>query len=225
MTLEARRYPKVRKDYLGMRLKYYSWMIQKPRVIGHVSDLIMCLRERVFRELDPRKPTKTQMMLYSSGGAIHSKIQGLQGYDPAAYETEYKVFYKGLSGSVDCYDKVDNVPMEYKTPRKNGPLREPQSYNVEQLKTYMSILGSYSGYLEYTFITSSKNENPYQEFWIDMTPQEHREQLDLMLTKLHNLKEGVEEQEPALTAGVYNDPAMKWLCNNCPYREPCELMR
>lgn len=218
----------IRPDYLTMRLNYFSWLCEKPRAIGHVSDLIMCLRQRVFKELAPTKPTYKQMNLYSSGGSIHSKNQEMQAYDSGHYQSEYKLFYKGLSGSVDVYDRVNNIPLEYKTPRKEGPLKEPQSYNVEQLKTYMSILGAESGYLEYQFITNKlKNDliYNYQPFWIDMTKDEHKEHLETMLGKLQNLKEGVEAAQPALTDGVWNNPKLKWLCYDCPYLQECEQMR
>jgi hypothetical protein len=228
MTLPAHKIERVRPDYLSMRLKYFSWLCQKPRAIGHVSDLIMCLRQRVFQQLDPRPPTYKQMNFYSSGGSIHSKNQEMQASDPGHYQAEYKLFYKGLSGSVDVYDKVENIPLEYKTPRKEGPLKEPQSYNVDQLKTYMSMLGSESGYLEYQFITNkAKDEliHNYQHFWIDMSHKEHKEQLEDMLSRLSNLKQGIEMEEPAVTDAVYDNPKLKWLCYSCPYLEPCQQMR
>lgn len=217
--------PKVRPDYLGQRLTYFEWLCMKPRAIGHVSDLLMCMRQRVFQKLSPSKPTLKQMNYYSSGGSMHSKNQEMQASDPGAFISEYKLFYKGLSGSVDVYDRVNNIPLEYKTPRKDGPLREPQSYNLEQLKTYMSILGSDSGYLEYQFVTANRRSIDYQFFWIDMDANEREHQLEVMLSKLANLREGVDNEEPALTEGVWDDPSMNWLCKDCPYKEPCEGMR
>lgn len=195
----------------------------KPRVIGHVSDLIMCRRQRVFQELDPRKPTEKQMNLYSSGGSMHQKTQEMQATDRARFEKEYLVYFKGLSGSVDVYDKLDNVPLEYKTPRKDGPLKEPQPYNLEQLRTYMAMLGSDWGYLEYQFFAAKKIN--YQPFWIYMTADERAAQLRDMLQRLDNLRLGVKLEEPAATEGVYDDPTKSWLCYDCPYVHECEQMR
>lgn len=209
--------------YEEMMLKTYQWLCMKPRIIGHVSDLLMCLRQRVFQELNPLPPDKHRMNLYSSGKSIHETIQSLIASDRGRFEKEHLVFYKGLSGAVDVYDKRYNIPMEYKTPRKDGPLTEAADYNLEQLKTYMAILDSQYGYLQYQFIIGKKID--YQHFFITMTKQERKDQLELMLSKLSNLEVGVEAGQPVLTDGVYDNPALKWLCKDCPYREPCEQMR
>lgn len=209
--------------YEEMMLNQYAWLCMKPRVIGHVSDLLMCMRQRVFQELDPRKPTKHQMNLYSSGKSIHETKQALIASDRGRFEKEHLVLYQGLSGSVDVYDKRYNIPMEYKTPRKDGPLAEPASYNLEQLKTYMAMLGSQYGYLQLQFIVGKKVD--YQHFWVEMTANEREQQLEVMLARLQNLEEGVNNDEPAMTEGVWDDPSKSWLCRDCPYKEPCEGMR
>lgn len=204
-------------------LNQYAWLCQKPRIIGHVSDLLMCIRQRVFQELDPRKPTKHQMNLYSSGKSIHETKQALIASDRGRFEKEYLVVYEGLSGSVDVYDKRYNIPMEYKTPRKDGPLAEPASYNLEQLKTYMAMLNSQYGYLQLQFIVG-KNVD-YQHFWIEMTEQERKDKLELMLSRLENIETAVRLEEPAAADAVYNNPKLKWLCYDCPYLQECEQMR
>jgi CRISPR/Cas system-associated exonuclease Cas4 (RecB family) len=210
-------------DYVGMMLKQYSWLCQKPRVPGHVSDLIMCIRQRVFNELDPQKPTEKQMNLYSSGKGIHEIIQSLLASDRGRFEKEYLVYHNGMSGSVDVYDKRYNIPLEFKTPRNGFALKEPHSYNVMQLKTYMSILGADCGCIIYQYLVA-KNVN-FQCFWVHLTPTEREEHLNMMFTRFENLQEAIDAQEPAIADGIYNDPELSWLCNGCPYLEPCEQMR
>ncbi len=199
----------------------------KPRMIGHVSDLLMCIRARVFSELDPKRPGKRKMNMYSSGKSGHETIQSLLASDRGRFEKEYLVEYKGMTGSVDVYDKRLNIPIEFKTPRSSGLIREAYDYNVIQIKTYMSMLGASCGIIIYQLIANKDKdeETDYQGFWIHMTTKEHLEHLELMLARLENLETAIAVEEPAIADAVYDNPKLKWLCNGCPYLEPCQQMR
>jgi CRISPR/Cas system-associated exonuclease Cas4 (RecB family) len=165
------------------------------------------------------------MNFYSSGKSCHESIQSLLASDRSRYEKEYLVEYQGISGSIDVYDKRYNIPIEFKTPRSPDPPKKPYDYNVSQLKAYMAMLGADCGRLQYQMIANKTDEYAYMTFWLHMNRREREDKLRDLKMKFETLTNAVENNDPSLEEGVYDDPALKWLCYSCPYLDPCQKMR
>src|SRR5437867_10581226 len=124
-----------------MMVKYMTWMFSKPRDVGHVSDLLMCIRQRVFKELDPQPLTSRELNYFSSGKSVHETLQGLMNAEKGRFLKEHLVTYEGITGSIDLWDSKWNIPIEFKSPR-DLEMTESKKYNEDQLRTYMAMLGA-----------------------------------------------------------------------------------
>jgi hypothetical protein len=125
----------------------------RPRSGWHVSDALMCQRQRVYQKIDRLPIGAKTVSIYSVGKAIHEAIQLLFLSDKRTFEREKYVEYQDIQGSIDIYDRRRNIPLEFKTSRASD-IREPKSWNVEQLKFYMAILDVPTGYLLYRVYSS-----------------------------------------------------------------------
>jgi hypothetical protein len=129
------------EEYLSlMRAVLKDWY-SKPRDGWHVTDIIMCPRQRVFRQIDSacHPPTDREINMYSSEKAMHEAIQRLFMSNRMRFEVEKYVEYAGIQGSIDIYDKKKNEPLEFKSLRA-ATINEPKSFHVEQLMYYMAML-------------------------------------------------------------------------------------
>jgi hypothetical protein len=125
----------------------------KPREGQHVTDVVMCPRQRVYREIDRLPIDAKTVSIYSAGKAIHEAVQWLFLSDKRTFEREKYVEYEDIQGSVDIHDRRRNIPLEFKTTRASD-IKEPKSFHVEQLKYYISILGAEQGYLIYQLLNA-----------------------------------------------------------------------
>ena len=102
-------------------------------------------------------------------------------------------------------------------------------YNVDQLRYYMAILNSPSGYIIYQYLGKVKDSDGkdinWKQFKIEMSLTERQEQLRKLSNKMILLKNAIKMKNPALAEGVYDNWSLKWLCDSCPYLEPCKAMR
>lgn len=195
------------------------------REIGHVSDVIMCPRQRVFSELDPNPPPISDEKLanFASGKAIHGVLQSFYRGYKKRFEREKWVEHMDIIGHVDLYDKRRNVPIEFKTTTAESLLTKPNSYNLEQLKYYMSILDSNSGTLIYQYL--SRHVKPkWNKFTIEMSQWERREQLGKLVQEMTSMKSAIKAKDPSQARAIY-DTDLKWLCYDCAYLKQCERMR
>ena len=211
----------------------------KERFGVHVSDLIYCPRQSVFRKLDPQTVTDKELNFFTSGQAIHTAIQTLAKYHKK-YEIEKEIEYvvsKDLKilAHIDIYDKENNIPIEAKTARKKSLApynrvtkkygeEEPKSFNVTQLKIYMALTDSDTGYLIYQLLMNFE-DNPFKIFEVKLTKEERIEILDWLTIEAMNYVNALEQKKPILARHVVNDPEMNWKCNDCPFLNPCIEMR
>ena len=63
------------KYYVGRTIDAMEEWHSKPREGYHVSDVVMCPRQRVYREIDRRPLGAKNVSIYSSGRAIHEAYQ------------------------------------------------------------------------------------------------------------------------------------------------------
>ena len=112
----------------------------KPREGSHVTDVVMCPRQKVYRQIDRLPIDVKAVSIYSVGKAMHEAIQLLFLSDKRTFEREKYIEFEDIQGSVDIYDRRRNIPLEFKTTRASD-IRGPKSFHVERAK----ILHVHSG--------------------------------------------------------------------------------
>jgi CRISPR/Cas system-associated exonuclease Cas4 (RecB family) len=195
----------------------------KPRDGQHVTDVVMCPRQRVYQKIDRLPIDAKTVSIYSAGKAIHEAIQWLFLSDKRTFEREKYIEYEDIQGSVDIYDRKRNIPLEFKTTRASY-IKEPKSFHVEQLKYYMSILGAEEGYMIYQLLMHFE-ETPFKAFRITMNANERKEQRDKLVREINSLKRAMEARDPSLARSVEKDPSLNWLCKDCPYLVNCKKIQ
>lgn len=188
-----------------------------------MTDVVMCPRQRVYREIDRLPIDAKTVSIYSAGKAIHEAIQLLFLADKRTFEREKYVEYEDIQGSVDIYDRRRNIPLEFKTTRASD-IREPKSFHVEQLMYYMSILGAEEGYMMYQLLMHFE-ETPFKSFRVTMNAQQRQAQREKLVTEINSLKKAMEAGDPSTARSVEKDPSMNWLCRDCPYLEDCKKIQ
>jgi CRISPR/Cas system-associated exonuclease Cas4 (RecB family) len=211
------------EHYLHLMQDAMEEWYSKPREGQHVTDVVMCPRQRVYREMDRLPIDAKTVSIYSAGKAIHEAIQWLYISDKRTFEREKYIEYEDIQGSVDIYDRRRNIPLEFKTTRASD-IREPKSFHVEQLKYYMSILGAEEGYMVYQLLMHF-GDTPFKAFKVTMNAQERKYQLDKLVEEANSLKRAMEARDPSLAKPVNEDPALNWLCRDCQYQIKCKRMQ
>ncbi len=72
----------------------------------HVSDLVLCMRAALLRQLKPAKPTLKTISYFFDGARRHESLQSL--YAGEGIIAEKKGEFEGVSYSIDIYD--NSVP-------------------------------------------------------------------------------------------------------------------
>jgi hypothetical protein len=210
-------------DYIGMMREAMETWYSRPRTGWHVTDVVLCPRQRVFKEIDPLPITDKDLNLYSSGRAVHEAVQSLFMSNPRRFEKEKYVEYKNIEGSIDIFDKKKNLPIEFKTSR-SANVDRPRSFQEEQLRYYMAMQGSSVGYMMYQCLMQFQS-SPWRQFKITMNEQERNEQLEKLEREITSLQVAMKQKDPSLARDIYLDRGLNWLCRECPYAKECEGMR
>jgi CRISPR/Cas system-associated exonuclease Cas4 (RecB family) len=143
-------------------------------------------------------------------------------HDRRRFEREKHLEYQGTSGNVDIYDKIRNIPLEFKTTRASN-IMNPKPWHVQQLKYYMAMLNASQGYMLYQLLHFGST--PFRAFKISMNTQERKYQLDKLVEETTSLKKALEARDPSLAKPVYDNPSLNWLCRECPYQVNCKRMQ
>jgi hypothetical protein len=85
----------------------------------------------------------------------------------------------------------------------------------------MAIVGAQEGQIIYQMDKLGK----YLSFPIYMTETQRKDLLERLKQKALELQIAIEEQDPSLVGGIYNDEEMKWLCAKCQYLDKCKKIR
>ena len=211
------------EDYLKLLRGTLRDWYSKPRDGWHVTDIVMCPRQRVFQQLNPTPPTDREVNMYSSGKSTHEAIQKLFMSNRMRFEVEKYVEYEGIQGSIDIFDKKKKKPVEFKTLR-SATINEPKSFHIEQLMYYMAMLDVSIGQIIYQCLLQF-GVNPFVGFEITMTEKERKNQLEKLEKEIKSLQLAMNMKDPGLARGVYSDSGMKWLCKDCPYSKSCERIQ
>jgi CRISPR/Cas system-associated exonuclease Cas4 (RecB family) len=210
-------------DYIArMRETMQEWY-SRPRTGWHVTDIVLCPRQRVFKQIDPLPITDKELNMYSSGRAVHEAVQWLFMSDPRRYEKEKYVEYNDIEGSIDIFDKKRNTPIEFKTLRSSN-IDKPKGFQEEQLRYYMAMQNSPIGYMVYQCLMHFGN-SPWRRFRVTMTEQQRKDQLEKLVREMISLQNAMRAKDPSIARGIYLDNDLNWLCKECPYAKECETMR
>lgn len=198
----------------------------------HVSDILLCSRETVFRRINPSPITDRELGFFTVGRAIHEAVQQLAKYFPK-YEIEKEINYKvdglTLKAHIDLYDSQNNIPIEAKTVRskrlgKAGEPEEPKPFNVEQLKMYMTLVNADVGFIIYQFLLEYE-AFPFKIFEVRMTKEEREKMLEKMIDDSFHLQMNIDQKTPENTRHVFFDENKKWKCQYCRFNQECTQMR
>ncbi len=210
-------------DYIGMMRETMEGWYSKPRKGWHVTDIALCPRQRVFKQIDPLPITDKELNMYSSGKGIHEAVQHLFMSNPGMFEKEKYVEYGDIVGSIDIFDKKRNSPLEFKTLR-SSKIDKPKSFQEEQLRYYMAMQNSHTGYMIYQCLMNFGND-AWRQFKVTMTEEQRRDQLEKLAREIKALAYAMENKDPSLARGVYSDEGLSWMCEDCPYTKECMQMR
>jgi CRISPR/Cas system-associated exonuclease Cas4 (RecB family) len=186
-----------------------------------VKDLTFCHRKKVFSIIDPIPLSDQELYNYISGQAAHDVIERLFLRFPDRFRFEKQVQYKNITGRIDIYDKLLNNVIDVKESKSQNILLKPFKFHELQVKYYMAMIDSDEGQILYQM----NNFQKYFPFPVYMNTEERKLQLDKLEREAVSLLKAIDEADPALVRGIYNDEEMKWLCNRCPYLEKCKTIR
>lgn len=200
----------------GVKKKY-----SRKREGIHISDLTGCPRKVVFNDMNKLDLTNNDLNFFTSGSAIGAALESAAEEDKERYTTE-QFCHIGhfINGHIDIYDKIDNMPIEFKTYRGRTTDKLPKVHQVDQLKSYMVAMNASKGLIVYQMLNKF-NGSPWEIFEVQMTPEERlvmeRMKIEdgLLLARARALK------LPALARHVMNDKDMNWMCKDCPFKEAC----
>lgn len=218
----------------------------KERTGVHVSDVIYCPREAVFRKLTPIAVTDKELNFFTSGAAIHTAIQTLAKYFEK-YEIEKEVVFEPskheytkdllcededikILAHIDLWDSERNIPIEAKSTRKatlknrKTGIEEAKSFNITQLKLYMSLLGAEKGYLLYQLLMNF-DSYPFELFEITMTEEERKKMLRWLTKECLRIVHATKKKDASLARHVADDKELNWKCTDCKFLNPCLEMR
>jgi CRISPR/Cas system-associated exonuclease Cas4 (RecB family) len=190
----------------------------EPRLGIHVSDLVYCLRQSVFRKITPKPNGECELSYYTAGRGHHDLLEGLHGA-----QREVQRDWEGVQAR---FDLLDEQVLEIKTSRSSE--REPKRHWILQLAFYCVIQNQSTGKLIVLYLypqrTTKGNPKPspdmIQTYTVNFPNIEEvrrvlRERRDLLVKAL-------EARNPTLVPGVMYDKDSKWLCKHCQYKSECE---
>jgi len=198
----------------GKLIKLLKKEYSKPRTGTHVSDIILCLRESVWRKIDPQPLTSRDLSFFALGSGSHLALQRLA--NKGDIEDEKHLEYKGIVGSVDMYQKI---PIEVKTSRSKYEIKEPKPFHLTQLRFYMAMLNSNVGVLFYFLMN---NFEKYFDSWTyTLTNKELKDTLIEMEEKSKRYNIALELKDPFSAPGVRYDTDLNWKCGFCNWKKSC----
>jgi CRISPR/Cas system-associated exonuclease Cas4 (RecB family) len=185
----------------------------------HVSDTVLCPREKIFRILNPEAPFNPKMRNWIlSGEQIHAFAESILEKD--RFETEKEIQTDtGLVGKVDIYIKEENRPVEYKSTR-SAKRNVPKKFHINQLKKYMAILGSRTGTLFYQ-LTNDYSIDPFPSFDFQIDEKERRKLLQSMEEDRQMIEKAKKEKDPSIARAIRYNLDLNWLCKDCPFTTEC----
>jgi hypothetical protein len=213
-----------------------------------VSTTLYCIRQEVFRALDPHQELQDEEMFYFSRGiGVHKYLQELWGdYDKKRFLIEQDYDYQGIPAHPDVIDLLAGRILELKTTEQleKDMRKKDQAWdsNIEQLTRYMAISGILKGTIIYMHCWTDKelkkrnreiekqNEKmggPYLEKEVQirysyhhytLDPADRQKILDKLVNKTGQYNYALSEKDPLLAPGVRRDWSKRFKCDDCPWK-------
>jgi hypothetical protein len=177
----------------------------------HVSDLTLCMRQSLFRKLNPKPPTTKQIGYFFDGARRHEALQTIYGEGVAEKEGEFE----GVHYSIDVYD---GFPIEFKTTRAKAAISD---HWLRQLIYYMLATDSSIGLLQVQRILP-RDGDPFPGFVITLDDKQRVEWLRDFRERSSQFLEALEKRDPSLLP--IHRGEKDWVCRECPYRAECDKM-
>lgn len=178
----------------------------------HVSDLILCIREQVFRKLEPKPIDERDLAAYALGEGAHVALERLAEKGSAIAEKEISV--DGVIGTIDLFD---GVPIEIKTIRSDDD--SVRSYHVTQLKYYMAMTNSNVGILLYLMVNN--RHRPFRFRTITLNNEELADVKREIEKRAAIFSNAVAIKDPFAAPHVKKDLSLVWKCSYCRYSQKC----
>ena len=178
----------------------------------HVSDLILCIREQVFRKLEPQAIDERDLASYALGEGAHVALQRLAEKGSAMAEKEVEV--GGVIGTIDLFD---GVPIEIKTVRSDDDSVRP--FHVTQLKYYMSMTNSNVGILLYLMVNN--RGRPFRFRTVTLNDSELTQVRVEIESRAKVFNDAVSTKNPFGAPHVKKDLNLVWKCSYCKYSQKC----
>jgi|GEM_PF-1665764 len=175
----------------------------------HVSDLTLCLRQSFYQKTTPKNHTDQTLSYFVDGARRHLVLQGLTDY-----KSEVRVERLGVVGTVDMY--ADAV-IEVKTTRGTSAISQ---HWIKQLGYYTAIINEKTyGYLIIQRLITKGDAKPFEFYRIYYSNEELKKYEEEIQEKTETLKKALETNDETLVPKASSE--LKWLCNNCLYKEKC----
>ncbi len=178
----------------------------------HVSDLVLCIREQVFRNIEPMPIDEKDLVAYALGEGAHVALEKLAEKGGGIAEREIKL--NGVIGTIDVFD---NVPIEIKTTRAEDDT--PRPYHIKQLTYYMAMTNSNVGILLYLMVNDY--EKPFRFRTITLSDAELSEARKEIETRSKFFNAALAAKDPFIAPHVKKNSDLMWKCQYCKYREKC----
>lgn len=192
----------------------------KPRPEIHVTDLVYCLRQSVYRKLTPKPNGERELSFFSVGRGHHGILQGLHGS-----ESEVEREWQSIRAH---FDLLDRVPIEIKTTRSFR--RDLKAHWIRQLAYYLAIENTPSGKLIVLYLfprrgtKDNRSTSPDLIETYEVTFRDLHEIRQDLLKRRDLLQNALNARNPALAPAVRGDPDNSWLCRNCQFRYECDTL-
>jgi hypothetical protein len=213
----------VMPDLVEAQFDYYEEKDEERRKDGkiHISSLNLCIREKVFQHLRPEPLTPIKVKWFSTGNAVHHKLQVLAARKPQ-YQIEKPVIRGNIIAHIDIYDNKRKFPIEAKS-LVQAEQEVPRNFHVDQLKMYMAMTDDDIGVLFYDPLLAY--DIPFAEWTIRMTKEERNKKLEEIETKAAIYSLAMARKDPSLAPYIFGDREYDWHCDRCTYYKECEQMR
>jgi hypothetical protein len=188
----------------------------KQRQEVHVTDLTLCLRQSLFRKLQPVVPNTKQLSYFFDGARRHAALQQLYGQGVIEKEIEFE----GVRATIDILDNFG--PIEFKTTRAKNAVSE---HWIRQLAFYMVATNSRFGILQVQRIMpgrqkSNEQENIFPAYLIELNEVQRGKWLEDFRERKQKFLSAYESKDVP-RAPVYRGEG-NWLCQECPYGTQCD---
>ncbi|HEY7569898.1 MAG TPA: hypothetical protein VH796_00890 [Nitrososphaeraceae archaeon] len=212
--------------------------IFKKIIFINVGDLIFCPRQVSFRRLNPIPENQNQEK-YLVGRLLTIQLQEiLLAKYPGQFEIEKQVqyncsnYYSELGqgcivyvlGKIDAFNK-ETGPFEFKTIPWTEKIREPRSFDVQQIKYYMTMTNSKTGVLLYYHLDPEFADCPTVKFPIVMTEEDIYSEHKKLVESALLLSEAISAGKPEMAQHIAFERELGWKCKSCPYSGDCKNMR